>query len=129
LPPNKALQRYPAPKHVARGPPRGGIDVRLRQHPTPQEHSDLVGIDLLVLGLAPMDGFHVQRVAQDGGNPLLGAESGQPVPGEDTFDADDEILPVRRTRLEKWLGCRLYIAVQLDLPCLIQDAEGHGAGV
>jgi hypothetical protein len=124
-----AHEMYSAPKQVARGPHLGRIDIRLRQHPAAQEHSDLVGIDLIVLGLAPMDGFHVEGVAQDEGNPLLGAEVGQPVPGEDTFDADDEILPVRRNRLEKRLGCRFHIAVQHDLAVLIQDAEVHGAGV
>jgi hypothetical protein len=45
------------------------------------------------------------------------------------LDADDEILPVRRNRLEKRVGGCLYIPVQHDLAVLIQDAEVHRAGV
>jgi hypothetical protein len=36
-----AHEMYSAPKQVARGPHLGRIDIRLRQHPAAQEHSDL----------------------------------------------------------------------------------------
>jgi hypothetical protein len=41
-----------------------------------------VGTDLVVFGLAAMDRHHVERMAQDKGNALLGAEVGEPIPGE-----------------------------------------------
>jgi hypothetical protein len=37
-------------------------------------------IDLIVLRFAPMDGFHVEGMAEDEGNPFLRAEIGQPGP-------------------------------------------------
>jgi hypothetical protein len=88
-----------------------------------------VGIDLIVLRFAPMDGFHVEGMAEDEGNPLLGAKIGRPVPREEAFDADDEIFPVGRHGLEKWFGSCLHIPVQHNLTVLIQDAEVHTAGV
>jgi hypothetical protein len=75
-----AHERQPAPEQVPRGPPRGGIDRGLGQPPAPQEHRDLMGIELIVFGLAPMDGLHGAGVAQHEGNPFLGADVGQPGP-------------------------------------------------
>jgi hypothetical protein len=69
-----AHEMSPAPKPVAHGPHLGGINVGLGQHSAPPEHRDLVGIDLLILRLAPMDGLHGEGMAPDEGNPLLGAE-------------------------------------------------------
>jgi hypothetical protein len=78
-----------------------------------------LGVDLVVFGLAPMNGFHVQGMTQDEGNPLLGAQVGEPVPGEDTFDADHEIRSIGRNRLEKRLGCCPHIPVEHDLSILV----------
>jgi hypothetical protein len=55
--------------------------------------------------------------------------SASQVPGEDTLDADDEILPVRRDGLEKRLWTGWHVAVQHDLPVLVEDADIHGAGM
>jgi hypothetical protein len=63
------------------------------------------------------------------GNAFMGAEVGEPIPGEQTFDADDEILPIRRNRLEKRLGCRLHMAVKNDLSISGEDAEVHRSSV
>jgi hypothetical protein len=68
-------------------------------------------------------------VAQDEGNTFPGAAVGEPVPGEDAFDADDEILPVGGNGLQKCFGCRLHIPGLKDLTILVQDAEIHAAGV
>jgi hypothetical protein len=62
------------------------------------------------------------------GIPSWAQRSASQVPGEDTLDADDEILPVRRDRLEKRVRYCRHIPVQHDLARLIQDAEVHGAG-
>ena len=63
------------------------------------------------------------------GNPLLSTEISQPVPGEDTFDTDDDILAIGRDGLEKrFWGC-WHVTVHQNLPNLVQDAEVHGAGV
>jgi hypothetical protein len=88
-----------------------------------------VRIHPIVFGLAPMDRLHGERMAQDKGNTLLGAEIGQPVPGEEAFDANHQVRPVRCNRLEKGpRGC-LHIPMQKDLSILIQDADLHGPGM
>jgi hypothetical protein len=66
---------------------------------------------------------------EDTGKLCLGAEVGEPVPGKETFDRDDQILTIGCNGLEKWFGSRLHIPVKHDLPILIQDAEVHGASV
>jgi hypothetical protein len=63
------------------------------------------------------------------GIPSWAQRSASQVPGEETFDADDEILPVRRNRLEKRLGGRLHMPVEHDLSSLVDDAEGQRASV
>jgi hypothetical protein len=40
---------------------------------------NLVGIDLVVFGVAAMDGLHLESVTQDESNPFLGAEIGEPL--------------------------------------------------
>jgi hypothetical protein len=76
-----------------------------------------------------MDRLHVERMAQDKKNALLGAEVGQPVPGEDAFDANHQVLPVGCNSLEKGLRCCLHIPMQKGLSILIQDADVHGPGM
>lgn len=39
-------------------------DLRHGEHPAAEQHSDLVGVDLIILGLAAMDGCHVEGMAQ-----------------------------------------------------------------
>jgi hypothetical protein len=86
-----------------------------------------MGVDLLVLGFAPMDGFHGEGMAQDKGNPLLGTQVSKPLPREDAFDADHQPLSIGRNRLEKRFRRCLHIPVQHDLAVLIQEAEIHGS--
>ena len=97
--------------------------------PTAEQHGDFLGVDLVVFGLAAMDGFHREGMSKDKGNAFAGAEVGQPVPGEDAFDADDQIVPVGRDGLEKWLWAGWHIPVHQNLAILVQDTEVHGAGV
>ena len=57
-------------QQIARGAHLGGIDIGLREHPAAQQPGDLVRVDLVVLGLAPVDRAHVQRVPQHEGDAL-----------------------------------------------------------
>jgi hypothetical protein len=59
----------------------------------------------------------------------VGTEVGKPVPREEAFDADDEIVAIGRNRLEKRPRCRLPLPVPNELAVLVQDTEGHGPGV
>jgi hypothetical protein len=74
-----APQRHAASQEVARRPPLSGVNVRLRDQASTGQHGDLVGVDRSMLGLAAMDGPHVQGVAQGERNVLAGkkvSESG-----------------------------------------------------
>ena len=71
---------HAAPEEISGGPHLGGVHIRLGQHAATQEHGNFMGVDLVVFGLTPMDGFHVQGMAQHEGNALASAEVGQPGP-------------------------------------------------
>src|SRR5918996_58491 len=84
---------------------------------------------LSFLAWPPWRAFIYRACPRTKGIPSWAQRSASQVPGEDTLDADDEILPVRRDRLEKRVRYCRHIPVQHDLARLIQDAEVHGAGV
>ena len=71
---------HPAAEQVPGRPHLGRIDIGLGQHATAEQHGDLLGVELIVLGLAPMDRLHGEGVAQDKGKALTGAEVGHPGP-------------------------------------------------
>jgi hypothetical protein len=53
-----------------------------------------VSVDFIVLGFAPMNGFHIEGVAHDTDDPFFGAEVGQPIPSEEALHGYDEVLAV-----------------------------------
>ncbi len=63
------------------------------------------------------------------GIPLRRAMVREPVPGEEAFDTDHNILSIGDNRLEKRLGCCLHLSVENDFSILVYDAEVHGPGV
>ena len=81
------------------------------------------------VGLAAVDGFHVERMAQDEGDLFASAEVGEPVPGEHTFDGDDKIFAVRGDSFEEGVGIRAHVPVDEYRSRLIQDTQVHGACV
>ena len=70
------------------------IDVGHQQHAPAQQHGNLVGVTLVVLGRAPMNRLHIESLPQDKGNALLRTEVRQPVPGEDTLHRHDQLRAV-----------------------------------
>ena len=76
-----------------------------------EQHGDLVGVNLIVLGLAAVDGFHIEGMAQHEGNPFLRTEVCQPLPGEDALHGDHKIVAVRRTDAQKrfWGGRQILV--------------------
>jgi hypothetical protein len=72
--------KYPAPEQIPRGPYVSGIDIGLRQHVPAEQHRNLMRIDRIVFGLAPVDRLHVEGLAQDEGNTFQGPELGGPGP-------------------------------------------------
>ena len=57
------------------------------------------------------------------------AQIGEPVPGEDAFDRDDDLFPIRCNRLEKGIGFGLHVAMKYDRASLVEDTEVHGSSV
>jgi hypothetical protein len=62
-----------------------------------------MGVDLVVLRLAPVDRLHVERVPEHEWDRLARAEIGEPVPAEDAFAADDDEAEVPRSKIEEYL--------------------------
>jgi hypothetical protein len=71
-----------------------------------------VGIEFVVLGLAAVNGFHVQGMTQHKGNVLARADIGNPVPGEDAFHADHQVVPVRCDQRQK--ACLVGTNITMD---------------
>jgi len=105
----------------------GGVDVGHGDHPAAQQHGDLVRVDPVVLGLAAMDCFHVEGVPEDKGDVLPSAEVGKPVPGEEAFHGDDDVLAVRGDDLEEGLRSGGHVLVHEHVPRGVEDADVHGA--
>jgi len=73
-----------------------------------------------------VDRFHVQGMTENKSDAFTGAKIGEPVPGENAFDRDDDLIPKRSDRL---LRIRLHVAMKNDRAGLVQDAEVHGSSV
>ena len=116
-------QEVPGGSHL------GGVDVGHGEGAAPQEGGDLVGVDLVVLDLGAVDGLHGEGVAQDELDPLAPAEVGDPVPGEDALDADDQVGSAGGDGLEERVGRGATVLVKHDLAVTGEDAEVHGASV
>jgi hypothetical protein len=54
-----------AAKQVAGFPHALGVDVGLCQHAAAKRDGNLVGVDLVGLGLAAVNGFHAEGVSED----------------------------------------------------------------
>src|SRR5579872_2767230 len=94
-----------------------------------QQTGDFAGVDLVVLGLAAVDGLHVQGVSQDEGDVLSLAQVGEPVPGEHALDADDESGAEGCDGAEKALRPAGQVFVEDDESVVVEDADVHGPGV
>src|SRR5262249_13022798 len=118
-----------AAEQVACGAHAGRVDVGDRDVAAAEQAGDLAGVDLIVLALAAVNGFHVQGGPQDEGDVLLGAEVGQPVPAEGALDGNGEVVAEGGDGLEEALRFGGQVAVEDDLAGLIEDAQVHGSGV
>ena len=105
-------QVHPTAQQVPGGAHVLGVGVGHGQHPPAKKSCDLLGIDLVVLRLGPVDGFHIQRVAEHEGNAFPATQIGDPVPGEDAFHRHDDIAAVGRDGSQEGIGLRGKILVQ-----------------
>ena len=103
---------------VPRGSHLGRVDIGLGHQSTPEEASGLEAIDAVVLGLGPVDGAHVESVAQDEGDFCFRAQVSQPVPVEGALDPHHQVLSKRRHRAEEplWIAGEVAVEEHLALP-------------
>ena len=118
-----------AAEQVAGGAQLRRVDIGLREHPAPEQDRNLVGGNLVVLGLAPVNGFPIEGVAQDKGDAFLRAEIRQPLPGEHTFDPDDEIVAVWGADAQKGVGRGRQILMDQLCAVLIENTDIHRSGM
>ena len=117
---------HSAPEQITGGAHPGRVDVGHGEHSTSNEHSDLVGVDSVVLCLAAVNGFHVEGVTEDERDAFLFAQIGQPVPGEGAFNSDNKIFPVLFDSSQEYLPVSLYVPMQQHRALVVYDAEIHG---
>src|SRR5262249_44493125 len=122
-------QKHAAAQQVAGFAHALGINVCLWDHTAAQQHGDLVGVEPVVLGLAAVNGLHVQGVAQHEGNLLGGAEVGQPVPGEHAFAGNDQAVAEGSDGSAQRGGIRCQVVFEDNLTGRVKDADGEGPGV
>jgi hypothetical protein len=118
-----------APEEVPGGPHLGGIDVGHGKEASPEQTGGLEGVDAVVLGLAPMDGLHVQGVAEDEGDGMFGTEVSEPVPVEDAFGGDDQVVPKRLYGLKESSAITGQVLVKQDIASGVQNAQIESAGM
>ena len=89
-----------------------------------------MGIDRVVCGLAAMDGLHGEGMPEDKRDACVGTEVGEPVPGEQTFDRDDQsLLDTGQWLSERSRGRSVMLRCTHDLAALVEDADVHGPRV
>jgi hypothetical protein len=118
-----------AAEQIARLAHALGIDVGLRQGAAAKERGDLVGVDLVVLGLAAVDRLHEEGVSEDEVDTFRRAKVGDPVPGEHALAGDDEVLAERFEGGEELVGLGGQVLVEPDLSVLVEDADEEGSGM
>src|SRR5436305_1606151 len=116
-------------QQVAGGAHLSGVDVGVGEIAAAQQGGDLVGVEPVVLRLAAVDGLHVESVAEDKLEALLVAQVGDPVPAEQTFDGDHQVLSVGGESLQQQLALTGQLPVHQSLALLVQDAEIEAASV
>jgi hypothetical protein len=64
-------------------------------------------------------------MSEDKGNAFFVAKIGYPVPGEDAFYGNDNILTIGSDSLEKGITIGFHVAVFPDFSLFIEDADIH----
>ena len=88
-----------------------------------------MGVNLVVLGLPAVNGFHIERMTKDKRDFVVSTQIGKPVPGKHAFGCEDDLIAVGRNGLEQRLWGRGHIAVQECFSSLVEDTDVHGTGV
>ena len=102
------------------------VDVCDREHSASGKDCDLMGIYSVVLSFPAVNSFHVEGMTEDERDPFLLTQIGQPVPGESTFNGDQEIVLILFDHFQKQFPVSTDISVQEDFSSPVNDAEIHG---
>ena len=105
------------------------IDVGLGKEASPEQAGGLEGVDPVVLGLGPVDGLHVEGVAEDEGDVMLGTEVSEPVPVEDALRRHDQVVPEGLDGFEEAGPVAGKVLVKQDVAFGVQNAQIEGAGM
>jgi hypothetical protein len=122
-------QRHAATQERTGGAHLGGRDIRLRAHSATEPGGNLGGIEGVIVGLPPLDGLPGEGVSEAPREPCIGAEVGAPVPGEQTFDGDDETVSRWSNGCAKGFRMRRHGTVTPRRTSPVEDADGHGTGM
>jgi hypothetical protein len=128
-PPRRPLPGASPPAPVTGRPQGGGLDGGLRAQAPAAPHGHLVGVELVGCRLAALERWHRERVPEDQREPCWSPPVREPVPGEETVAGHDQRFPRGRDGLEKRLRTGLQVPVQQERAILVQDTDGHAAGV
>ena len=121
--------RHPAPQQVTGCPHGGGRDVGRREQAPAEPHGHLVGVALVVCGLATMHGFPSESRPEDKREPFVSTQIGEPVPSAQACDSNDDSVPIGGKGLEKRLRTGFHGPMEHDLARLVQDPDVHGPGM
>ena len=122
-------QRQAATQEITGGAHLGGIDIRLREHTATEQGGNLLRGDLVVFGLASMDGFQRESMTKDTRDACVGTEVSEPVPGEQAFDGAHHPLSIRSNGFQAESWCGFHIAMHEALTALVADADVHRSGM
>jgi hypothetical protein len=106
-----------------------GVDIGLRAPTTAQQGGNLVRIDLVIFGLAIVDGFHGEGMPQHEGNAFVSAEISEPIPGKDALNGYDQPLAIGGNGLEERFRSGFHVAVEHDVTLVAHDADIHASGM
>ncbi len=109
---------------VALGP---RIDVGHGKHAAAEEAGDLGGVDAIVLGLAAVDRFHVEGVAEREGDLVVLAEIGEPIPREHALATDDQARAIGCDGVAKSVGVGGQIGFEDGRALRIEDVREHAS--
>ena len=112
---------------LALGP---GVDVGHREDAAAEQAGDLAGVDLVVLGLAAVDGLHGQGVAEDEGDALRASQR-----SASQYQANMHSQPTTRSLRKGSMASRKASGSagrswsKTVLPSGVEDVDEHGSGV
>ena len=88
-----------------------------------------MGVDVVVLSFAAVNRLHVEGMTEDEVDVLVGAQVGQPVPGEHALAADHQAIPVGFDQSQEVFRAGRDVLVEDHLAGRIEDADIHGVGM